>query len=296
LLIEDAEQRKKTSAMATKNVDDISAHADDESIIAIWSARGGDERGYGDRFRTRSRFVREMGAIVRQSRNQSVRNHRANGRTMMMNASVDHVGGEIRRHGIDEALVGLHRTLKRIAKARAHLDVQEAEALREAQRLGLWRPFGHASLADYMVQELGYSSHRVAEDRLRLANALPALPRLSEALQNGDLNFSQARELARVVTPETEKAWIEKAQNLNVRQVEQAVAGHAKGRLAGGSRRCTPRAQDDLDERAPGDGGAASRSEARSREGARREGRRGRRHGSAVPYVPEPSEELRHDG
>jgi hypothetical protein len=134
-------------------------------------------------------------------------------------------------HGVDEKLVVLHRTLKRIAKARAHLDLQEAEALRDAQRLGLWRQFGHASLADYMVQELGYSSHRVAEDRLRLANALPQLPMLSQALQNGDLNFSQARELARVATPQTEAAWIEKTQEMNVREVEQAVAGHHKGDL-----------------------------------------------------------------
>jgi hypothetical protein len=134
-------------------------------------------------------------------------------------------------HGVDEKLVVLHRTLKRIAKARAHLDLQEAEALRDAQQLQLWRQFGHASLADYMVQELGYSSHRVAEDRLRLANALPQLPMLSQALQNGDLNFSHARELARVATPQTEAAWIEKTQKMNVREVEQTVAGHHKGDL-----------------------------------------------------------------
>jgi hypothetical protein len=82
-----------------------------------------------------------------------------------------------------------------------------------------------------MVQELGYSSHRVAEDRLRLANALPELPRLSEALQNGEINFSQARELARVMTPETQQPWLDKAREMNVRQVEQAVAGHHKGDL-----------------------------------------------------------------
>jgi hypothetical protein len=82
-----------------------------------------------------------------------------------------------------------------------------------------------------MVQELGYSSHRVAEDRLRLANALPELPRLSEALQNGEINFSQARELVRVMTPETQQPWLDKAKDMNVRQVEQAVAGHHKGDL-----------------------------------------------------------------
>jgi hypothetical protein len=129
-----------------------------------------------------------------------------------------------------QELAALHRKLKRIAKARGLLDVQEAEALREAQRLQLWRHLGYASLADYMTTELGYS-FRSAEDRLRVANALPQLPKLTEALQTGNLNFSQARELARVVTPETEQVWIDKAADLNVRQVEQAVAGHSKGDL-----------------------------------------------------------------
>jgi hypothetical protein len=149
--------------------------------------------------------------------------------TMMMNERVEMGGDGVIADGVDEKLALLHRMLKRIAKARAHLDLQEAEALREAQQLKLWRQFGHASLADYMVQELGYASHRVAEERLRLANALPALPRISEAIQNGELNFSKARELVRVATPETEQAWIGKAQSMNVREVEQAVVGHAKG-------------------------------------------------------------------
>jgi hypothetical protein len=70
---------------------------------------------------------------------------------MMMNERVEIGGGGIVGAGAaDEKLAMLHRVLKRIAKARAHLDLQEAEALREAQQLRLWRQFGHASLADYM--------------------------------------------------------------------------------------------------------------------------------------------------
>src|SRR3990167_2066880 len=107
--------------------------------------------------------------------------------SMMMNERVEMGRGV--GVALDEKLVVLHRTLKRIAKARAHLDLQEAEALREAQRLRLWRQFGHASLADYMVQELGYSSHRVAEDRLRLANALPELPRITRRFRTETSTF-----------------------------------------------------------------------------------------------------------
>ncbi len=163
---------------------------------------------------------------------------------MIMNAPVEIGGGEggcgavgSASAGVvgfvsgNERLVLLHSKLKRIAKARAHLDAQEAEALREAQQLQLWKQFGHVSLVDYMVQELGYSSFRVAEDRLRLANALPELPKLTQALKSGEINVSQAREIARVATPETEEKWIEKALDLNVRETEQAVAGHCKGDL-----------------------------------------------------------------
>ncbi len=192
---------------------------------------------------------------------------------MMMNERVEMKGDGRTASGVDEKLVFLHRTLKRIAKARASLDLQEAEALREAQQLQLWRQFGHTSLADYMVQVLGYSSHRVAEERLRVANALPALPALTRALQNGTVNFSQVKELVRVATPETEKVWLEKAHDLNVREVEQAVAGHVKGDLP----------EDPIDPRlirktmwfsgASGDGGAIPRSEARAGARARREAR-----------------------
>src|SRR5678815_4494059 len=37
----------------------------------------------------------------------------------------------------------VHRTLKRIVKARTALDAQEATALRQADRLRLWRHYGY---------------------------------------------------------------------------------------------------------------------------------------------------------
>ena len=56
---------------------------------------------------------------------------------MMMNERVEIGRGVgVVAGGVDEKLVMLHRTLKRISKARAHLDLQEAEALRYAKRSG----------------------------------------------------------------------------------------------------------------------------------------------------------------
>src|SRR6478609_7517636 len=102
----------------------------------------------------------------------------------------------------------LHRRLKRIVKARGALDAQEAAALREAQSTKMWRHYGCSSLVDYMEREMGYTP-RAALERLRVANAIEALPVIADAMDQGSLSFSGARELTRIVTPETQQAWLD---------------------------------------------------------------------------------------
>jgi hypothetical protein len=122
----------------------------------------------------------------------------------------------------------VHRTLKRIVKARGALDAQECAALREAQKLLIWRAYGCASLVEYMEREMGYTP-RAAIERIRVAKAIEEVPELGNAMNQGDLSFSGARELSRVVNPETQKEWIAAAQNKNVRQIEDMVSGHKPG-------------------------------------------------------------------
>jgi hypothetical protein len=122
----------------------------------------------------------------------------------------------------------VHRRLRRIVKARGALDAQEAAALREAQQLRLWRRYGHNSLLDYMEREMGYTP-RAALERLRVAEAIQELPQIGEALAQGELSFSGARELTRVATGETEGEWLDAAADKNIRQVEDLVTGHKKG-------------------------------------------------------------------
>lgn len=124
----------------------------------------------------------------------------------------------------------VHRRLKRIVKARGALDMQEAAALRDAQRFGIWRPYGYASLLQYMELELGYSP-RAAQDRLRVANVVETLPQIAAVLDSGELPFGKAREIVRVATPETEATWLEAIKNKNTRQVEELVAEHHPGDL-----------------------------------------------------------------
>jgi hypothetical protein len=86
----------------------------------------------------------------------------------------------------------LHRKLKRIVKTRAALDAEEAEALREAERLRVWRYYGYSSLLEYMEMEMGYTP-RAALERLRVAKAIVDLPAIADAMAQGDLSFSAGR-------------------------------------------------------------------------------------------------------
>jgi hypothetical protein len=127
-----------------------------------------------------------------------------------------------------EQCAKLHRALKRIVKARASLDAQEAEALREAERLRVWRFYGYGSLLEYMEMEMGYTP-RAALERLRVAKAIVELPAIADALAQGDLSFSAGRELTRIATPETEAEWLEAAAEKNVEQVQGMVSGRKRG-------------------------------------------------------------------
>lgn len=120
------------------------------------------------------------------------------------------------------------QNLRDIASRRAALDAEEARWLREAERLQIWRPLGMVSAIDYMERVLGYTPHAALE-RLRVARSLESLPLLEAALDAGDLPFSAIRELTRVATPATEAVWRDRALDKNLRQIEELVAGHARG-------------------------------------------------------------------
>jgi hypothetical protein len=124
----------------------------------------------------------------------------------------------------------IDRSLRRIAKQRGELDVEEARWLVVAQQVWLHRRFGYASFREYMERVLGYGP-REARERLRIANTLVYFPQLRERLATGALAFSAVRELSRVITPETETEWVESATGKTLRQVEELVSGRRKGDL-----------------------------------------------------------------
>src|SRR5438552_2754643 len=103
------------------------------------------------------------------------------------------------------------RALRSIAQRRAALDAEEAQWLRQAEEIKIWRPLGMVSALDYLERALGYGP-RAAQDRLRVARALGDLPEITDALASGALPFTAVRELTRVATRRTERAWVDAGQ------------------------------------------------------------------------------------
>ncbi len=121
-----------------------------------------------------------------------------------------------------------HEALSRLAKARAQAEFEEGRwficALHAATHVRL----GFGSFAEYVGRLFGYSP-RTTQEKLRVAEALEELPKMSTALESGAVNWSTVRELTRVAIAETEEEWLEVAKGKTVRQVEALVNGRSPG-------------------------------------------------------------------
>ena len=123
-----------------------------------------------------------------------------------------------------------HEVLVGLARSRAGLDLEEGRWLLMASRERVDRRLGYASFVEYVERLFGYAP-RLTQDKLRVAEALENLPELAAALERAETCWSTVRELTRVATPKTEKAWIDAACGRSVRDVESLVSGRARGSL-----------------------------------------------------------------
>jgi 5-methylcytosine-specific restriction endonuclease McrA len=92
----------------------------------------------------------------------------------------------------------------------------------EVQRRELWRAFGHPSLELYAVHRLGFSRNRYWQFK-RLADDLDRLPVLRDAVSDGHVGWTKAQQVARVATPATAAAWVERAARTGRRELAAAV-------------------------------------------------------------------------
>jgi hypothetical protein len=123
-----------------------------------------------------------------------------------------------------------HAALVRLARSRAGLDFDEGVWLVAALRSEAHVRLGYGSFVEYAERIFGYAP-RLTQEKLRVAEALEGLPELAQALRDGVASWSTLRELTRVATPETEHAWLKRAQGHSVRDIERLVSGHRPGSL-----------------------------------------------------------------
>jgi hypothetical protein len=120
----------------------------------------------------------------------------------------------------------LDRLGDEIAELSAHLDAATARLLdliREFDARKGWNN-GFRSCAAWLSWRVGLDLG-AARERVRVAHALEALPRLARALAHGELSYAKIRALTRVATAETEERLLAVGRAGTAEHVERIVRG-----------------------------------------------------------------------
>jgi HNH endonuclease len=96
----------------------------------------------------------------------------------------------------------------------------------------LYKKFGLSGSVNFARQCLGLSL-REARDLRRVASELQALPRLTVAAQQGEISWSQLREVVRKASSETEELWLELCRKLTSHEIQKLVALTPDGGVPG---------------------------------------------------------------
>ena len=95
-----------------------------------------------------------------------------------------------------------------------------------------YREFGCSSPIHYATLVLGLSEGEALAVR-RVARRLLALPRLTQAAENGTIAWSKLREITVKASADTEEYWLELAKRFNSKQIQILVSRTPKGSLPG---------------------------------------------------------------
>ena len=99
-----------------------------------------------------------------------------------------------------------------------------AAQLARMRRGRLFAVLGYASLAAYARAELGLGRSKVSE-LVGIVEASAALPAVREAFVGGRLEWTKARELVKLATPETEAEWLARAPGLTAQELRACRTG-----------------------------------------------------------------------
>ncbi len=141
----------------------------------------------------------------------------------LITEGADEQVGRGRSQHIDRntAAILLDWNLRRLSQGRAVIDLRIGEYLVDFRKRHPEK-LGYVHLPDYTREELGIP-WRSASLLVSNWTALSSLPCLKLAHREGKISKSKLRWLLRVITPQNEDAWVEKASKLSVRALEDEV-------------------------------------------------------------------------
>ena len=119
----------------------------------------------------------------------------------------------------------LARLGDRIAELSARIQAATCALLvliRQFDEQGGWQAGGFHSCAHWLSWRTGLAPG-AAREKVRVAQALATLPRISAAMQRGQVSYSKVRALTRVATPESEAALLDVALAGTAVHVEQVT-------------------------------------------------------------------------
>jgi hypothetical protein len=99
------------------------------------------------------------------------------------------------------------------------------ELIRELDEQYPWADSGWRSTAHYLSWRIGLDPG-AAREKVRVARALPALPRIGDCLRRGELSYSKVRALTRIATPDNEQDLLDIARAGTAAHVEKVVRAY----------------------------------------------------------------------
>jgi hypothetical protein len=122
------------------------------------------------------------------------------------------------------------RLADEIAELAAHLDAATHRLLTLIRRFDTgsgWYTQGALSGAQWLSWRIGLDLC-AAREKVRVARALGALPRIDDALRRGQVSYSKVRALTRVATPKNEASLLEMARSATAAQLERICRGYRR--------------------------------------------------------------------
>jgi len=112
----------------------------------------------------------------------------------------------------DDLALTLDEKIRAVVNTHRQAEHSLALLLHQMAKIRGFQALGFATLSEYAQVSLQLNA-RKARELARLGERLPELPVLDKAMAEGKLPWTKARELIRVVTPQTQQAWLDRARD-----------------------------------------------------------------------------------